>query len=361
MIVGFSSEWPYERGRLRVLRSNDRGRTWQKYAGNPVLEHPCRDPRVFWHAPSSKWIMVLYGPDTQGQRFYTLFSSTNLLSWQKLQSLPGFYECPDLFELPVDGDAKNSRWVMVNGNGQYMLGRFDGTAFTPETELLSVDHGRNFYATMTWGDFPGDPLRRVQIVWMAYWDKISLDQPFAQQLSFPCDLSLRTTPAGVRLCRQPIPEIRALHAGETVIRNRAVSSSDDRCLTDLSGECFDLTAEVDLRRTTCHQFRLVVRGHYLTFDLDEPFMNIAGSRAALDTSTGVLRIRVLVDRLSIETFINDGSVTFTNMAFPVDAAYPLRLLVEDGDLHITELTAHRLSSIWEGQPAQSARITGECK
>ena len=100
-----------DNNRQCISYSNDKGRTWTKYGKNPVLVHPCRDPRVFRY--QDQWIMLLYGPEANGVRHYTLFRSKNLLQWEKLHSFPGFYECPDMFELPVDGSAetKFSPWI----------------------------------------------------------------------------------------------------------------------------------------------------------------------------------------------------------------------------------------------------------
>jgi hypothetical protein len=105
----------------------DRGRTWTKFAGNPVLGHRAgenRDPKVIWHAPAKRWIMALY---LEGDR-YALFGSPNLKEWAWLSDVPplGASECPDLFELPVDGDANDRRWVFWGANNNYILGQFDG-------------------------------------------------------------------------------------------------------------------------------------------------------------------------------------------------------------------------------------------
>ncbi|MCP4642727.1 MAG: glycoside hydrolase family 32 protein, partial [bacterium] len=107
--------------------SNDRGRTWTKYAGNPVLEHIAgtnRDPKVIWHAPTERWIMALY---LDGNNF-GLFSSPDLKAWTRLcdVELPDDIECPDLFELPVNGDPGHTSWVFWGANGHYLIGAFDG-------------------------------------------------------------------------------------------------------------------------------------------------------------------------------------------------------------------------------------------
>src|SRR5579871_4253572 len=113
--------------------SNDRGRTWTKYAGNPVLKHIVadnRDPKVVWHAPTHRWIMALY----LDKEDYALFASPDLKEWTRLQTLtvPGCGECPDFFEMPVGDDPNNRKWVFTAANGHYLIGAFDGRQFTPE-------------------------------------------------------------------------------------------------------------------------------------------------------------------------------------------------------------------------------------
>ena len=144
---------------------------------------------------------------------YALFASPDLKSWTHLQdlTLPGVSECPDFFELPVDGDPSNTRWVFWGASGGYLLGRFDGNEFRPETDVLQAEQGANGYAAQTWSDVPADDGRRIQISWMRGGRYPAM--PFNQQMSFPVELTLRTLPDGIRLCREPVREIELLHTG----------------------------------------------------------------------------------------------------------------------------------------------------
>ncbi len=147
--------------------SLDRGRTWTKYAHNPVLPHIIggnRDPKVVWYAPTRRWIMALY---LDGNEF-GLFASPDLKTWSQIQTLtlPGSSECPDFFEMPLEGSHER-RWVFTAANGHYQVGTFDGKLFTPETPLLAGDAGANSYAAQTFSDIPARDSRRIQIAWMA--------------------------------------------------------------------------------------------------------------------------------------------------------------------------------------------------
>ncbi|PVG81286.1 glycosyl hydrolase family 32 [Nocardioides gansuensis] len=130
--------------------SLDRGRTWTKYDGNPVLDidnNEFRDPKVQWYAPTQSWLMTIVKATERKVAFY---SSKDLKSWTHLSdfgpqgAVGGVWECPDLFPLPVDGDSKKQKWVLLvslnpghlyGGSGtQYFVGEFDGTRFTPDDD-----------------------------------------------------------------------------------------------------------------------------------------------------------------------------------------------------------------------------------
>ncbi|HEY2253187.1 MAG TPA: glycoside hydrolase family 32 protein, partial [Planctomycetaceae bacterium] len=144
-----------------IVYSNDAGRTWTEFAGNPVVKHAGRDPKLIWHEPSQTWVMAVYD-EPEGKRQIAFYSSKDLKSWAYESRIDGFFECPDLFELPIDGKSDRSNWVLTAADGKYVLGRFDGKRFEAETEKLQVWHG-NFYAAQTYSDAPQG--RRVQIGW----------------------------------------------------------------------------------------------------------------------------------------------------------------------------------------------------
>ena len=208
-----------DNNRQCISYSNDRGRTWVKYAGNPVLVHPQRDPKVFWYEPAKKWIMVLYGPP---ENSYLLFESKNLLQWKKIgQPIPDMYECPDMFPLALDGNPARTKWVIVDGAGAYQIGTFDGARFRAETKKRPGDYGRNFYATMSWVGMPEQDGRRVQVAWMRGGSYPGM--PFNQQISFPSELTLRTGADGIRLCRNPVREIASLYQDSFNLRHKVLS------------------------------------------------------------------------------------------------------------------------------------------
>ena len=231
--------------------STDRGRTWTRYAGNPVLDvgsAEFRDPKVMWHAPTRRWVMTVVLATEHTVRFY---GSPDLKTWTPLSDFGptaatgGVWECPDLFELPVDGDATDTRWVLIvnlnpggiagGSGGQYFVGRFDGTRFVADQDgggaapaspdprgALWLDHGRDFYAGVTWSDAPKGDGRRVLLGWMNNWQYANdiPTAPWRSAMSVPRALSLTRTPAGIRLVQTPVRELEARRVGSPRGRSR---------------------------------------------------------------------------------------------------------------------------------------------
>ncbi len=212
--------------------STDKGRTWSKYAGNPVISAPAgekdfRDPKVFWVANgdyAGHWVMLLAVSDS-----IWVYTSTNLKNWlfvsefgEEHGSHTGVWETPDLFKLAVD-DGAATRWVLTVGVGagatvaeqgtQYFVGHFDGAAFTNENPpeiVLRADYGPDFYAGQGWNDAPDH--RPIWIAWMSNWIYARTIPTGAWRgaMSVPRSLGLRTTPDGIRLVQSLIPELAKL-------------------------------------------------------------------------------------------------------------------------------------------------------
>ncbi len=327
-----------------IASSNDRGRTWITYHRNPVLGHIAgrnRDPKVVWHAPTGRWIMALY----LDKASFALFASPNLKTWTHLcdLELPGSSECPDFFELPVDGDETVRKWVFWAANGNYLIGTFDGVTFSAESDLLRSEWGRNCYAAQTWSNIPKSDGRRVQIAWMARGEYPGM--PFNQQMSFPRVLTLRTTPEGVRLFREPVEEIEALHR-TTHSWNDMKLEPGNNLLTDLSGDLFHIRVEVELKKAA--EFRMEVNGQRIEYSLGEKKLTCLGCDAPLEPHAGRITVEILTDRTSIEVFGNKGRVSLSSCFLPDASDLPLGFYASGGALRVVSLDVHELSSIWSG-------------
>ena len=324
--------WSRNDNRSQCLSySLDRGRTWKFYEKNPVLDRPERDPKVFWHAPTKRWVMMLYGNDQ-----YHVLISSNLLDWKDERNpVARSYECPDLFELPVDGDAGTKKWVLIQGDGKYTVGAFDGTKFKPESDRLACDIGPHFYATQTWAntDAPGGDGRRIQCAWMR--GGVYPNMPFNQQVSFPCELTLRTTPNGLRLYRAPVREIALLHKAPDTWSDRSLRPGATLPL-EPSGDVFHILAEVS-----------VPDGAKLTFNLCGATLVLTAKTIESGTARGSLpsppgSVEILVDRTSVEAFVNRGEVSTSRCFLPDRSGLTVR--ADGGPVTIRSLAVYPLHS-----------------
>ncbi len=329
-----------------IVYSNDRGRTWTEFEGNPVVRHSGRDPRLLWHAPTQKWVMAVYDEDAslpeaerQGIAFYT---SPDLKSWTRQSRIAGFYECPDLFELPLDGNPTQPRWVLSGASSEYSIGLFDGRAFTPQTPRLPGHLGRGFYAAQT---FSNEPHHRViQIGWL------QLDtprQPFNQAMSLPLQLALRSTPHGPRLAWQPAPELESLRLKTLHTPAQTLSPGEPNPLAKLSGELLEV--RLDFEPGARSEVSLTIRGIAIRYlcATQELWVNEQRVQAPLaPLSGGRQKIIAFVDRAGVEVFASDGLayVPMPIVANPHDRS--LELAVSGDPIRLRALDAYELSSSW---------------
>ncbi len=325
-----------------IAYSNDRGRTWTKYEKNPVLGHIIggnRDPKIIWHAPSKRWVMALYldGND------YALFSSSNLKQWERLCDiqLPGSSECPDIFELPVDGDKEKTKWVFWGANGNYIMGTFDGRIFRRESEVLRSDWGANFYAAQTWSAVPNSDGRRLQIAWMR--DGKYPGMPFNQQMSFPCELTLQTTPERIRLYRQPIKEIENIHQKEYSWNNQILEEGEN-LFSHVQGELFHIQTEIEVESAA--EFGFILRGESIRYTVATSKLSCLGKSASLKMLQGKIKLEILLDRTSLEIFGNDGRVSMSFCFLPNPRNRNLKIYSSGGKARIISLKVYELGSIW---------------
>jgi levanase/fructan beta-fructosidase len=271
--------------------------------------------------------MMLYG---NGK--YHVLTSPDLLHWtDEKKPIDNCFECPDLFQLPIDGDKTKMQWVLIQGNGNYSLGNFDGKSFQETSGRRPCDVGPNFYATQTWENAS----RRVQTAWMRGSDFPNM--PFNQQISFPCELTLRTTSAGPRLFRQPISEISKLHAGQKAWRNQELNDGQSMAL-EASRDLLRIKADVIIPAKSRLVFKLRGIPVVLTSKTVE-----SGSKP-VEVLNEVQSVEILMDRGSIETFVNKGEVSSTRFMLPKEDG--VTVSAEGGPVTIRSLTVYRLKSAW---------------
>lgn len=323
-----------------IAYSNDCGRRWKKYKDNPVINHIVgenRDPRVTRF--KDKWIMALYLDGNS----YMLLESPNLKNWKGLSivHLAGASECPDIFELPVDGDPDNTKWVFWGANGNYMVGSFDGVRFKPEGPVQRSDWGANFYAAQTWSDIPAQDGRKIQIAWMAGGHYPGM--PFNQQMTFPAELSLRSTPDGIKLFRKPVGEISLIYKDTHSWQEKPLKPRP-LVISDLESELLEIQMEVLLQKAS--QIALTIRGAEIIYDLNKNELSCLGRSAPLTPIEQKIKLQILVDRTSIEIFANDGIVSSSSCFLPKPDDKGIRI-DSQGEACITFMQVNELKSIWQ--------------
>ncbi len=314
--------------------SLDKGRTWTRYAKNPLMDYPERDPKVFWYAPGKHWVMMLYG---NGQ--YHILTSKNLLNWNDEKNpIDHSFECPDFFELPLDENSKNKKWVLIQGNGNYSIGTFNGTKFSEETQRHACDVGPNFYATQSWANNDTGDGRKIQTAWMRGAD--FPDMPFNQQISFPCELTLRSTIEGLRVFRKPIHEIESLRTESHGWKDVSLAPGQSLVLSE-KGDLFQIKGEVVIPEGA--QLTLNDRGEHVTLNTH----SITSGTGPAPVVGSVKTFEILLDRTSIETFINDGEVSSTRFVLPKGQG--ITLTSSGGLVEIKTLSIYSLKSAWPKQ------------
>ena len=375
--------------------SNDRGRTWRKYWGNPVLtsggKKDFRDPKVFWLESGACWVMVLACFD-----HVEFYQSENLLTWRysgefgRGEGSPaGVWECPDLFCLPVAEKPDESRWVLAvsvndgapaGGTGmQYFIGRFDGSRFenenSPETALW-LDYGQDFYAGVTWNGIPGADGRRLMIAWADNWryrDALPT-QLFKGQFSTVRELSLRQTPEGVRLCQRPVRELSALEDQREKMEPCRLSAGQCRKTALYAGALsFRCRLRPEDRKGRAELRFVYSGGEWLSIGYDfagerlyvdrthagiNGFPGVTGIHTApMKLEKGDLELQVLADTSQIEVFGGRGAVVLTDLVFPSSPDCRVELHSEDADLLLLEGEAASLRTAWPEKRACLPQFT----
>lgn len=335
-----------------IAYSLDGGMTLHKYEGNPVIDshdrwqsRDTRDPRVFWYEPGGHWVLVLN--ERNGHSIYT---SDNLKDWTYRSHVNGFWECPDLFPLPVDGNTKDVRWVMYGASNTYMIGRFDGKVFTPESGKHRFSSGA-IYAAQTFNNVPDG--RRIQIGW-ANIDHRGM--PFRGQMLLPTELTLRSTKDGVRLVSKPIKEVETLlsplYNSESGLKKQEANVALNKALPQRgSGEganCLHLRATLNLTYATSAGLKF--DGQTLVdYDLNRNTLN-GQFYSPQDPTSLSLTMDIYIDRTSIEVFIDDGLYSYSmerrRAIGAAQKAIPKGFEFWGSDISVTDIRLDAVESCW---------------
>ncbi len=325
-----------------IAYSNDRGRSWTVYEGNPIVGHingSNRDPKVIWHTPTAQWVMVLY----LDKREMAFFTSKDLKSWEFQSKIKCFHECPELFALPVDGDKGNEKWVLYGGSGEYLVGHFDGKEFKSETDAIRFHHGNCFYASQTFSNIPKSDARRIQIA----WGRVKMPgMPFNQMMLFPVTLTLHATDEGPRMFAEPVREIRSLRGRTRQWKNKTLKPGDNLIsLAGLSGELIHIRAE--LRVDGASETGFVIRDIPVVYNVEKQELSCQGKKAPLKPVGSKISLEILVDRTSIEIFGNGGRMYMPMGMILADNPKSLEIFTKGGNTEVESLEVFQLRSAWK--------------
>ncbi|WP_153800468.1 GH32 C-terminal domain-containing protein [Foetidibacter luteolus] len=326
------------------------GRTFHKLdkAAVPRINKDNRDPKVIWHAPTKQWVMVLYVERDGGQHSMQFLTSPDLKNWTKTSSLNGgigddryLFECPEFYELPVDGNPANKKWLLTAANSDYAIGSFDGKTFTPEAERLSNQRGRDFYAAQTFNNQPEG--RRIEIGWWrTHTDKD--DMTFNQGMSIPLEHKLVTTPEGIRLTRLPIKELEQLRDKTYNLGKLKLKEGGKNPLESINSELAEIRTELEPGKAATITFTL--RGLPVVYDVAKQQLTIDGVTAPAALQDGKLKLIIYVDRTGVELFANDG-LMFMPINKNLEAAnQSYSLTATGGTVKVNNLDVYALKSIW---------------
>ena len=372
-----------------IAYCNDRGRTWTKYDGNPVIHNPgltdFRDPKVFWHNATQRWVMVL----ATGDRI-SIYTSPNLTEWRYASDFGalfgahgGVWECPDLFPLPVDGNPAQEKWVLLVsvGNGapsggsgtQYFVGEFDGECFTshyPAAMVSWIDYGKDNYAGVSFSDIPDEDGRQIFMGWMSNWSyaKKLPTSPWRGSMTLPLELKLVSDQASnAKLVCMPVSELENLRGQHLHYSGIQISETSSITVTSVN-QFGGMEIMASMEPDSASQFGIqihsedndqIVIGYEMMAQKLFVDRRKAGNvtfessfgrhiqSAPLQLESGKLDLRIFIDASSIEVFGNGGKGVITDLIFPAGKTHEIKPYALNGNAQLLFLDAWVLKSIWD--------------
>lgn len=325
------------------------GRSFTKYDKNPIVKNITsgnRDPKVFWHEPSQKWVMVLYVGHPNRRHTMEILISENLHEWQQVSVVEGdngkgnyLYECPDLFELPVDGMNKRL-WVLFGADGQYALGSFDGKVFTPEKERLRGHWGNAYYAAQTFDSAPDG--QRILMPWLR---ADSPGMPFNQCMGIPQLLGLANTGDGVRLTRRPVEQFKQLRQRGAKFGPLDLAAGGGDPLKAFKGEIVEVSFSCQVEENT--ELVLNLRGIEVVYNAGTKKLRIGKHESDWPIAAAELSLTLFLDRTSIEVFSGDGLLYAPVAVIPADDNLHSSLSIRSGGVRRLSGEIFSMGSIWQ--------------
>jgi fructan beta-fructosidase len=368
-----------------IAYSLDKGRSWTKYEGNPVIPNDgnrdFRDPNVIWNDEIQQWNLVLSAHD-----HVQIYTSDDLKSWKHESDFgidagthDGVWECPDLFPLQVEG-TDETKWVLIvninpggpnGGSGtQYFLGDFDGHEFTVDSKETNwVDWGRDNYAGVTWSDVPKEDGRRIFLGWMSNWAYANVvpTEEWRSAMTLPRTLSLVKKNDQYVLKSTPVQETELIADNSTAVNIETVEISGEKTLNleEVTLNQSRLSLEFEMDETLPEAFGIVlenelgenVKFNYSTAHKQFQFnRNKSGDMSFSDKFPGIsvapyevgttVKLELFVDAASAEVFVDGGDLVMTEIFFNSQPFSKLKVFAEGQSITLTSAKAANINSIW---------------
>ncbi len=359
-----------------IAHSHDGGRTFMYYDLNPVIDTwstEFRDPTVIRDEAHGRWVMAVAKALEKKVAFY---GSADLKHWEWLSDFgpagdsEKSWECPDLFQLPVEGHPGMKKWVLVVSvnwsKEQYFTGEFDGTQFIPDCRdcgPLYVDKGLDYYASRTFQDYDGTLPAAYSIGWVSTWDYAQhVPTTYGQGVwSLPRALYLRETPGGLRLIQKPAEKLKSLRGKEGRIRTRLKPGATRLKALSEMGNQYEIRASFT---TDTFGFNLCAGdGKKLTLSYDTDshtlLLDRTNSSAAeipaferiaftkIEPIDGTLELDIFVDKSVVEIYANGGEAVMTALVFPDEAKSSGAEVFSLGSNTTMTAYYYPISSIWK--------------
>ena len=341
MVAFYTADHPKSQ-RQCMAYSLDEGLTFTKYEGNPIIDsydkwqsHDTRDPKVFWYAPGGHWVLVL-----NERNGHSIYNSKNLKDWTFQSHITGFWECPELFEISVDGNANNKKWVMWGASGTYMVGTFDGKKFTPETTKQCNLNG-SAYAAQVFNNISQEDGRVIKMA----WGRISFDDmPFNGCMLLPQEQILKTVNGGLRLVSKPVSEVGQLF-DEAYSGNGLTAREANEVMKRFDGnDVMRIHAKLHLTYATDAGFSY--RGQRLVkYDMNGNRLN-GEFYASPEPGSMDLDADIYVDRGMVEVYIDGGLYSYS-MKRDVKSTNPEGYVFWGNQLELKNLAVYTVKSIWD--------------
>ncbi len=375
-----------------IAYSLDKGRSWTKYEGNPVIKNPgikdFRDPKVLWHEESKKWVMIFAAADR-----VRLYHSPDLKSWEfssefgaEFGGHGGVWECPDLFSMTIT-ETGEQKWVMLvsinpggpNGGSatQYFVGDFDGKEFkldsgfakeVPKGSAKWVDQGKDNYAGVTWSNIPETDGRRLFLGWMSNWQYATVvpTKKWRSAMTLPRTMDLAKDSTGYYLISKPVKEVAPLEGEVTNFsaqkfdRDSVIFQFAEPNLLKVDME-FEIPASgmialrflndegeyVDVGYAVADQQYFIDRTFAGNSDFSKEFADFHTAEA--DYKKESVRLLIYLDVASIELFADDGRTVMTDIFFPKKPFNTVSVLASESDVNLKFGTFTKLKPAGSGK------------